>query len=221
MKKIAFIVVSLVAWSAGITAMGEGFLSSPSPMQTKYDRGTVGTDVSLFETKKAVRDRLGIPDEVVDINKETKGAYNEFNDPIVYSVTSNDPKRAIPDGSSWAQFDEWTHMQKLAGGSETGYFSVTFDRETKKVKKVGCFAKATDNPFVCGVITVAKENDNLDPTTIAIGETEEQLKKMLGEPSFEKVDAASFSKTIDYKKFNLEFNLVHGKTYMISVGEIQ
>jgi hypothetical protein len=215
LKKIAIVVVSLAALSVGI-AMGE---DSPSPIQTKYDRGTVGTDVSLFETKKAVRDRLGIPDEVIDVNKETKGAYNEFNDPIVYTVNSNDPKRAIPEGKSYAQFDEWTYTQKNADGSETGYFAVTFDRDTKKVRKVGCYARSTDNPFVCGVITVAKENDNLDPTTIAIGGTEEQLNKMLGEPSSEKEDVASSSKTVAYKNFNLEFNLVNDKVYMISVGE--
>jgi hypothetical protein len=215
---------TLLAAVAAIVLVGGGYAYtnwplSPSPLQTQYGRGTVGSEVRLAETKKTVRDRLGIPDEVVDISKETKGAYNEFGDPIVYAVKSNDPKRAIPDGFSWAQFDEWMYTQKNADGSETGYFEVDFDKAMKKVKKVGCFAKSTDNPFVCGILAVAKENQNLDPTTIAIGETEEQLKKVLGEPSFEKADAPSSSKTIDYKKFNLEFNLVHGKTYMISVGQ--
>jgi hypothetical protein len=215
MKKIAIVVVSLAALSAGI-AMGEGFLSSPSPLQTKYDRGTVGTEVSLSETKKAVRDRLGIPDQVIedDCTKDEFGC----NFPL-YFVDGHDPKNIIPDGKRFAEYNKWSYTQKNADGSETGYFEIDFDRTTKKVKKVSCFARATDNPFVCGIITVAKENDNLDPTTIAIGETEEQLKKMLGEPSFEKLDAPSSSTTIDYKKFNLEFNLVHGKTYMISVGE--
>jgi hypothetical protein len=187
---------------------------SPSKSHTQYDKGTVWSEVSLYETKKAVRDRIGIPDAVIedDCTKDEFGC--NFRE---YYVNGTDPKNVIPDGKSFSEYNRWSYAQKLADGSATGYFEVDFDRTTKKVDKVGCFANSTDNPFVCGIIAVSKENDNLDPTTIAIGTTEDELKKILGNPSSEKVDAPSSSKTIEYKDYNLEFDLAKWKVYMIFV----
>ena len=170
--------------------------------------------IQLSNSKDEVKYRLGVPDDVIDdvCTVESFGcAYR------MYIVDGSDPKNVIPEGKIFGDFNRWTYYQKLADGSRTGYVEIDFDQKTEKVSEISCFASEAEttahNPFVCDIIAYSKSPED----SIAIGMTEEELKKKLGEPTSEELRADSPTKIIIYKNLNLEFSLTKQKIYRISV----
>jgi hypothetical protein len=203
MKKIILIGLAIIAALVTGSGVYYGVQHRPIP-QHEY------ANVELSSSKNDVKYRLGDPDGVIedDCTKD----YFRCNYRL-YIVNGNDKKNALPTAKTFLEFNRWTYTQKNADGNETGYVEVDFDPKAKTVSKVSCFASATNNPFACEIIDFSRSKSDL----ISIGTKEDELKRWLGEPTEEKLDANSSSKFMTYNNLNLDFYLVKQKVYMITV----
>jgi hypothetical protein len=153
--------------------------------------------VRLGDDREEVLYRLGSPPFV--LGEPEKGDWGYWQK--VFYTDNSDPKNAMPADKSINDFYSWSYRpdSSVIG---TGSITVMFAKVEKQVRSISCMDDEFRPAGVCP-----------DLVGVAIGDSEEDVQRKLGEPMRFKRDGVS--KTLRYDDIGVEFLLTKGKVYQL------
>jgi hypothetical protein len=159
-------------------------------------------NIQMGAIRQEVQYRLGYPESVLgplvsisDTEAKASGWPGGWS-PVYYTDRKRDPKNAMPDDKTINDFPDWVY-------EEMGItFTVRFVDD--KVSSLACMDNSGKRYSLCNFVA-----------GVSIGDSEERISKILGKPTdFEYIGSA---KLIRYRDLGLEFDLVKGEVYMITL----
>ena len=148
----------------------------------------------LGETQSEVMYKLGYPPNV--IGAEPLGDWPGYP---VYDTSRNDPKNAMPAGTSIEDYLEWSYPQ----GERR--IDLRFSAQSQRLESVTCYSASFQNcPTLYGV---------------RLGQSDTEVVEALGSPSRSSITGVA--KILEYPALGLTLTLAKGRVYMMKLSEIQ